>query len=72
VVEFRVDDALPVLQRTPAVLRTLLKDLPDEILFTLVAGAVFSLAKLHISADVTIRDDVLAAETDAIWDMIRK
>ena len=50
----------------------LLKDLTDEILFTLAAGAVFSLAKLHISDGVPIRDDVLAAETEAIWDMIKK
>ena len=27
--EFRFDDALPVLRRTPAVLRALLRDLPD-------------------------------------------
>lgn len=50
----------------------LLKDIPDEILFTLVAGAVFSLSKLYISAGVPIREEVLAAETEAIWDMIRK
>ena len=50
----------------------LLKDLPDEILFTLVTGAVFSLAKLYISVGAPVDEDVLAAETDAIWDMIRK
>ncbi len=50
----------------------LLKDLPDEILFTLVAGAVFSLAKLYISGGVPIRDEVLSSEIEAIWDMIRR
>jgi AcrR family transcriptional regulator len=50
----------------------MLKDIPDEILFILVTGAVFSLAKLYISAGIPIRDEVLTAETDAIWDMIRK
>jgi AcrR family transcriptional regulator len=52
--------------------QNLLKTLPDEILFTLVTGSVFSLAKLYISAGIPVNDDVLKAETDAIWDMIRK
>ena len=50
----------------------LMKELPDDILFTMVAGAAFSLAKLYISAGMPIQEDVLAAETDAIWDMIKK
>lgn len=50
----------------------LMKTLPDTILFTMVTGAVFSLAKLYISKGISIREDVLAAETDAIWDMIKK
>lgn len=50
----------------------LMKDLPDEILFTMVAGAAFSLAKLYISAGIPIHNDIIAAETAAIWDMIKK
>lgn len=50
----------------------LMKDLPDEILLTMVIGAVFSLAKLYISEGIPIREDVLSAETDAVWDMIKK
>jgi len=50
----------------------LMKELPDDILFTMVAGAAFSLAKLYISAGIPIQDDILAAETAAIWDMIKK
>lgn len=50
----------------------LMKDLPDEILFTLVTGAVFSLSKHYISSGTPIRDDVLTAETDAIWDMVKR
>ena len=50
----------------------LMKELPDDILFTMVAGAAFSLAKLYISAGIPIREDVLAVEKEAIWDMIKK
>jgi AcrR family transcriptional regulator len=50
----------------------LIKDLPDSILMTLLTGAVFSLVKLYITAGMPIRDESLTAETDAIWDMIKK
>jgi len=50
----------------------LMKELPDEILFTLVAGAVFSLAKLYISSGLAFQEEVLNVETEAIWDMIKK
>ncbi|HWQ77924.1 MAG TPA: TetR/AcrR family transcriptional regulator [Anaerovoracaceae bacterium] len=50
----------------------LIKELPDDILLTMVMGAVFSLAKLYISAGIDIQNDALAAETDAVWDMIKK
>jgi hypothetical protein len=39
---------------------------------TMLTGAVFSLVKLYITTGMTIRDEGLTAETDAIWDMIRK
>ncbi len=50
----------------------LLKDLPDDTLMTLLIGAVFSLVKLYIAAGMPVRDESLTAETDAIWDMIKK
>ena len=50
----------------------LVKDLPDSTLMTLLTGAVFSLVKLYITAGMPIRDEGLTAETDAIWDMIKK
>ena len=50
----------------------LIKELPDDILLTMVMGAVFSLAKLYISAGIDVQNDALEAETDAIWDMIKK
>lgn len=50
----------------------LIKELPDDILLTMVMGAVFSLAKLYIWAGIDIQNGALAAETDAVWDMIKK
>ena len=59
-----------LLQRARA--EGLMKELPDEILFTLITGAVFSLAKLYISAGMPMKEETLDAETDAILDMIKK
>ena len=50
----------------------LIKELSDDILLTLVSGTVFALAKLHISAGIPVQYDDLIAETEAIWDMIKK
>lgn len=48
-----------------------LKDLPQEVLFALVSGAVLSLAKLYNFTGVPLNEERLCMETDAIWDMIR-
>lgn len=50
----------------------LVKNLPDEVLFTLMTGAVFSLAKHYIKSGKPICDEALGSETGAIWDMIRR
>jgi len=49
----------------------LLKPLPDMVLFTMVTGSVFSLAKLYLLQGLPVRVDAIAAETEAIWDMIK-
>ncbi len=50
----------------------LLKPLPDTILFMMVTGSVFSLAKLFHSEGRSVRNSDLTEETQAIWDMIKK
>lgn len=52
--------------------QNLLKELPFEMLSTLLSGAVISLAKLYISGKVNLDDTSLAAGIDAIWDMIKR
>lgn len=49
-----------------------LKDLPENNLFYMVTGAIFSLAKFYIASETPFQEEVLTAETDAIWDMIKK
>ena len=50
----------------------LLKDLPENNLFHMVTGAIFSLAKYYIATGVPFQEQVLNAEAEAIFDMIRK
>jgi AcrR family transcriptional regulator len=49
----------------------LVKSLPDEVLGAIVAGAVISLAKLHLAAGSPVSDEALAAELEAVWDAIK-
>jgi AcrR family transcriptional regulator len=50
----------------------LLKDLPYEILYTLIQGALISLVKFYLNGKIPLDEAALDAELDAIWDMIKK
>jgi len=49
----------------------LLKPLPNEVLGAIVAGAVISLAKLHLASGSPVSDEALDAELEAVWDAIK-
>lgn len=49
----------------------ILKDLPIEILITLINGAALSLIKLCLFSNDEIDKDTLDASLDAIWDTIK-
>lgn len=51
--------------------QNLLKELPFEILGTLLSGAIISLAKLQLSRS-QLDDDTLTASIAAIWDLVKK
>lgn len=55
-----------------AMAEDLLKELPLEMLSTLIGSAVTGLAKLYISSAVKLKEESLEAGLDAIWDMIKK
>ncbi|MFZ5969919.1 MAG: TetR/AcrR family transcriptional regulator [Bacillota bacterium] len=52
--------------------QNLLKEMPIEILGTLLIGAIRSLAKLYLSGNVKFDEVSINEGIDAIWDMIKR
>jgi len=50
----------------------LIKDLPIDVIYNLVSGAVISLAKYCMSNTEALEESALSAAIEAIWDMVRK
>ena len=50
----------------------LIKDLPIDVIYNLVSGAVVSLAKYCVSITDALEESVLLAAIEAIWDMVKK
>jgi AcrR family transcriptional regulator len=50
----------------------LLKDLPEEVMYAIILGAVISLAKLYQAFPDKLTDKSLNAGLEAIWDAVRK
>lgn len=50
----------------------LLKELPFEVLGSLINGAIIALVKLELSNKVKMDEPSLTASIDAIWDMIKR
>ena len=54
------------------IIQGLIKDLPIDVIYNLVSGAVISLAKYCMSNTEALEESALSAAIEAIWDMVRK
>lgn len=50
----------------------LLKELPLEMLLSLIYGSLIALVKLYLSGTVRPNEEIMDAALDAIWDMIKQ